>query len=64
MKNTALVIVYVAICILFVTTLEPTAAHGVVSVHTGSGAWGTGVFVNDDIIVTGVHVIQSERGIK
>ena len=53
-----------SLCILFVTALDPTAAaHGVVSVHTGSGAWGTGVLVNDDIIVTCAHVIQKERGI-
>ena len=49
---------------IIVTALEQTAAaHGVVSVHTGSGAWGTGVLVNDDIIVTCAHVIQKERSI-
>ena len=37
--------------------------HEVVSVHTGSGAWGTGMLVRDDIIVTCAHVIQKETGI-
>ena len=46
------------------TALEQsTAIHGVVSVHTGSGAWGTGVPVKDDIIITCAHVIQQETGI-
>ena len=42
---------------------QSTAMHEVVSVHTGSGAWGTGVLVRDDIIVTCAHVIQKETGI-
>ena len=55
---------YNHLCVLFVTALEQsTIAHGVVSVHTGSGAWGTDVLVNDDIIITCAHVIQKERGI-
>ena len=47
-----------------VTALEQSTApvQGVVSVHTGSGAWGTGVLVKDDIIVTCAHVIQQETG--
>ena len=46
------------------TALEQsTAVHGVVSVHTSNGAWGTGVLVKDDIIITCAHVIQQETGI-
>ena len=49
---------------VFVTALEQsTAVCGVVSVHTGSGAWGTGILVKDDIIITCAHVIQQEKGI-
>ena len=50
-------------CIILIALEQSTAAHGVVSVHTGSGAWGTGVLVNDDIVITCAHVIQKERGI-
>ena len=49
---------------MYVIALEQsTAAHGVVSVHTSSGAWGTGVLVKDDIIITCAHVIQQETGV-
>ena len=46
------------------TALEQsTAIHRVVSVHTSNGAWGTGVLVKYDIIITCAHVIQQEAGI-
>ena len=37
--------------VLYITALEQsTVVCGVVSVHTGSGAWGTGILVKDDIV--------------
>ena len=41
---------------------QPTALHGVVSVHTSSGAWGTGLLVEDGIIITCAHVIRQDTG--
>ena len=50
-------------CIILIALEQSTTTHGVVSIHTGSGAWGTGVLANDDIVITCAHVIQKERGI-
>ena len=56
-------VVLLFVCIILIALEQSTAAHGVVSVHTGSGAWGTGVLVNGDIVITCAHVIQKERGV-
>ena len=35
---------------------------GVVSVHTSRGVWGSGVVLQDDVIITCAHVIHHETG--
>ena len=54
----------VIIVAIFITALEQfTALHdGLVSVHTSSGAWGTGIVVKDGIVITCAHVIQQDTG--
>ena len=35
---------------------------GVVSVHTSKGVWGSGIVLQDDVIITCAHVIHHETG--
>ena len=50
----------VSLCVIVLERSSPVC--GVVSVHTSRGVWGSGIVMQDDVIITCAHVIHNETG--